>query len=156
MKLAIANSNLTLKGGAERVILKIAQHYKAPIYVAEYDEKSTFEEFSDMDVRVITKGKASGMLPYGRAAQGLDYGLSFYGLALGEEFDVINAHMAPSHWIRNKNERVLWYCHTPLRDVYDLYHYRMSMRKWYTRPIYMAGIRSKPAFAKLFRQVTSE
>ena len=52
---------------------------------------------------------------------------------------MINAHMAPSHWVRNKNERTLWYCHTPLRDIYDLYHYRMSMRKPYMRPVYMAG-----------------
>lgn len=143
MKLALAQSNLTLMGGAERVLLKIAQHYKAPIYVAEYDAKSTFEEFKDLDVRTI--GKKGGILPYGRASQGITYGMSFYNLRLRDEFDVINAHMAPSHWVRNKNERVLWYCHTPLRDVYDLYHYRMSMRKWYVRPVYitaLAGIRS--------------
>ncbi|MDE1865338.1 MAG: glycosyltransferase family 4 protein [Candidatus Micrarchaeota archaeon] len=139
MKLAIAQSNLTLKGGAERIVLKIAQRYKAPIYVAEYDQKNTFEEFGDLDIRLIPKKGLLSSLPYGRASQGLTYGLGFYNLDLQDEFDVVNAHMAPSHWVRNRNERTMWYCHTPLRDIYDLYHYRMSMRSAYTRPIYIAG-----------------
>ena len=139
MKVAIAQSNLTLKGGAEKVVLKIAQHYKAPIYVSEYDPSKTFEEFAKLDVRTIRKTGLLSKVPYTRATQGLSYGFGFYNLDLQDEFDVINAHMAPSHWVRNKNERTLWYCHTPLRDIYDLYHYRMSMRKPHVRPIYMVG-----------------
>lgn len=139
MKVAIAQSNLTLRGGAERVLLKIAQHYRAPIYVSEYSREGTFEQFADMDVRVISVRGLSSVLPYGRMSQGLNYGLGFYGLNLKDEFDVINAHMAPSHWIVNKNRRTLWYCHTPLRDIYDLYDYRMAMRKPHTRPLYVAG-----------------
>lgn len=139
MKLAITQSNLTLKGGGERVLLKIAQHYKAPIYVAEYDPVNTFEDFKKLDVRVLPKKGLLSRLPYGRASQGLSYGLGFYNLDLQDEFDVINAHMAPGHWVANKNERVLWYCHTPLRDIYDLYEYRMSMRKLHTKPLYMIG-----------------
>ena len=44
MKLIMAQANLTLRGGAERVVLKIAQHYKAKIYTAEYDPNKTFGE----------------------------------------------------------------------------------------------------------------
>jgi glycosyltransferase involved in cell wall biosynthesis len=139
MKIAIAQSNLTLKGGGERVVLKIAQRYRAPIYVAEYDPANTFEEFAKLDVRVILKKGMLSKLPYGRASQGLSYGLSFYNLDLQDGFDVINAHMAPSHWAANRNERILWYCHTPLRDIYDLYQYRMAMRKPHTKPVYMLG-----------------
>ena len=142
MKMVIAQSNLTLKGGAERVLLKIAQHYDAKIYVAEYDPAKTFEEFKDMDVEVIGRQGLLRMLPYGRAVQGLNYGLSFYGLNLKNDYDVINAHMAPSHWIRNKNERVLWYCHTPLRDVYDLYHYRLSLKKLHQKPVHIIGTKA--------------
>jgi glycosyltransferase involved in cell wall biosynthesis len=139
MRIAIAQSNLTLKGGGERVVLKVAEHYRAPVYVAEYDPKNTFEQFGDIDIRVMARKGLASRLPYGRVSQGLSYGLGFYNLKLGDEFDVINAHMAPSHWVRNRNERVLWYCHTPLRDIYDLYHYRMSMRKPHARPLYIAG-----------------
>ncbi len=53
MKLVITQANLTLKGGAERVLLKIAQHYDAKIYTAEYDPAKTFEGFEDADVEAI-------------------------------------------------------------------------------------------------------
>ena len=107
--------------------------------MAEYDPANTFGEFGKLDVRLIPKKGLFSRLPYGRASQGLSYGLGFYNLDLGDEFDVINAHMAPSHWAANRNERLLWYCHTPLRDIYDLYEYRMSMRKPLTRPAYVLG-----------------
>ena len=140
IKLIIAQSNLTLMGGAERVLLKIAQRYNAKIYTAEYEPNNTFEEFKYLDVQTIGRNSWLKLLPYGRISQGLNYGLAFYNLKLKEDYDVINAHMAPSHWIRNKNERVLWYCHTPLRDVYDLYEYRLSLKKPYQRPVYKIGI----------------
>ena len=107
MKVIIAQSNLTLRGGAERIVLKVAQHYDAKIYTAEYDASGTYEGFKDLDISVVKKGFVSSMLPYGRVSQGLHYGLSFYGLKIKEDYDVINAHIAPSHWIRNRNERVL-------------------------------------------------
>ncbi len=138
----MAQSNLTLKGGAERVVLKIAQHYKASIYTIEYDKDKTFEEFKDLDINVMGKGVLSKLLPYGRVSQGLNYGISFYNLKLKEDYDVINAHMVPSHWIRNNNERVLWYVHTPFRDVYDLYEFRMRLKKFYQKPVHWAGIRA--------------
>jgi glycosyltransferase involved in cell wall biosynthesis len=153
MKVAIAQSNLTLKGGGERVVLKIAQHYKAPIYVAEYEPKNTFEGFKDLDVKVMPRTGMLSKLPYGRATQGLSYGFKFYNLDLQDEYDVINAQMAPSNWIRNKNERVLWYCHTPLRDIYDLYDYRMSMRKPHTKPLYMVGA---AAVRKIDQRITKQ
>ncbi len=139
MKVIIAQSNLTLRGGAERIVLKVAQHYDAKIYTAEYDASGTYEGFKDLDISVVKKGFVSSMLPYGRVSQGLHYGLSFYGLKIKEDYDVINAHIAPSHWIRNRNERVLWYVHTPLRDLYDLYQYRLSLKKSYQKPIHIAG-----------------
>ncbi len=139
MKLVIAQSNLTLKGGAERVLLKIAQRYDAKIYTAEYDPKATFPEFSKLDVEVIGKKGVGDLLPYGRVMQGLKYGLAFYNLRLRNDYDVINAHMAPAHWIRNRNERVLWYCHTPLRDIYDLYRFRMTLKTPLQRPVYRVG-----------------
>ncbi len=139
MKLLIAQSNLTLKGGAERVLLKIAQRYDAKIYTAEYDREATFPEFSGLDVEVVGRKGMGSVLPYGRVAQGLKYGLAFYNLRIKEDYDVINAHMAPSHWVRNRNERVLWYCHTPLRDIYDLYEARMALKGPLQRQVHRIG-----------------
>ncbi len=142
MRLVIAQSNLTLLGGGEKVVLKVAQRYGAKIYTAEYNPKTTFPEFKDLDVEVIGSKSLANALPYGRVMQGLKYGLSFHGYRIRDDYDVINAHMAPSHWIRNRNERVVWYCHTPLRDVYDLYGFRLSLKKPHQRPVYMLGARA--------------
>lgn len=142
MKLVITQANLTLKGGAERVLLKIAQHYDAKIYTAEYDPAKTFEGFEDADVEAIGRQGLLKKLPYGRASQGLNYGLSFYNFRIKDDYDVINAHIAPSHWIRRNNERVLWYCHTPLRDIYDLYNYRLAMKRLHEKPMHIIGAKA--------------
>ena len=116
----IAHHNLNERGGAERVVLKIAQHYDAKIYTLGYDKDSTFEEFRELDVEVIgKKPKINSMLP-GRISNAVYYAFGFYNAKIKEDYDVINAHASPSEWIRNKNRRVLWYCHTPPREVYDL------------------------------------
>ncbi len=137
----MAQANLTLKGGAEKVVLKIAQHYRAKIITAEYDPENTFPEFGKLDVEVIG-GNRTGFPAYGRVFQGLKYGLGFYNMHVDSDYDVINAHIAPSHWIRNNNKRVLWYCHTPLRDAYDMYRFRMSMKKFYQKPVHFLGIKA--------------
>jgi len=139
LKFVIAQSNLTLRGGAELVVLEIAKRYDAKIYTAEYDAEHTFEDFKDLDVEVIGNKSVFAFMPYNRISQGMSYGMAFYSKKLGEDYDVINAHVSPSHWIRNKNERVLWYCHTPLREVYDLYKYRLSMKKPLEKPVYALG-----------------
>ena len=126
MKLILLQPYLNLKGGVERVILKVAQHYCASIYTLEYDAKAVFPEYGDIDVKIIGKDVPfSGRLPY-RASQGFRYGYNFYNIKIKEDYDVLNPHISPSEWIRHKNERVLWYCHTPPREVYDLYETRMQ------------------------------
>ncbi len=136
MKLLIVQPYLNLKGGAERVILKIAQHYDASIYLLEYSPKTTFREFKDLDIKLVGKKvPLSKMLPY-RASQGLRYGYNFYNLKIKEDYDVINAHISPSEWIRHRNERMLWYCHTPPREVYDLYEERMKHRSYKQKILY--------------------
>jgi glycosyltransferase involved in cell wall biosynthesis len=148
MKLIIAQPYLTLKGGAERVILKIAQHYDAKIYTIEYDPKSTFPEFKDFEIVMLKKHiPFTGVLPY-RASQGLRYGYTFYNALIKEDYDLINAHISPSEWIRHKNKRVLWYCHTPPREVYDLYSERMKNRSYTEKFIYAAFAKSYKILAE--------
>lgn len=148
MKIIIAQPYINLRGGVDRVILKIAEHYKAKILTLEYDSKSSFSEFSKLDIEVVGKKvPLSGMLPY-RASQGFRYGYSFYNMKLDEDYDVINAHISPSEWIRHRNERVLWYCHTPPREVYDLYDTRMKNRGAKEKLVYAA-------MAKAYRLIAS-
>ncbi len=138
MKLLLVQPYLNLRGGVERVILKVAQHYDADIYTLEYNKSETFDEFKDINVQIIGKDvPLANKLPY-RASQGLRYGYNFYNLKIKEDYDVINSHISPSEWIRHKNERVLWYCHTPPREVYDLYETRMQNRTYRQKLLYAA------------------
>ncbi len=154
MKLLIAQPYLSLRGGVDRVILKIAERYNAPIYTLEYNKKEAFPEFAKLDVRIVGKDvPLSKMLPY-RASQGLRYGYNFYNLEVKEDYDVINAHISPSEWIRHKNERVLWYCHTPPREVYDLYKARMGNRTYREKIIYMSMTRAYKTIAgRIIRKI---
>ncbi len=136
MKVLIAQPYLNLRGGAERVILEIAKHYDAKVLTMEYIKNSTFPEFQDVDIEIIGKDvPLAQMLPY-RAHQGLTYGYNFYNYKETEDYDIINSHISPSEWIRHKNKRVLWYCHTPPREVYDLYTERMKNRSTSEKLIY--------------------
>ncbi|HUB92493.1 MAG TPA: glycosyltransferase family 4 protein [Candidatus Saccharimonadales bacterium] len=138
MKLVLIQPYISLKGGFERVMLEIARHYDAPVYTLEYNPKTTFPEFKDVDIRVIGKDVPfSEVLPY-RASQGLKYGYNFYNMKIKDDYDVLNAHISPSEWIRHKNPRVLWYCHTPPREVYDLYEARMKYRSYKEKFLYSA------------------
>lgn len=138
MKLILIQPYLNLRGGVERVILKVAQHYNAEIYTLEYSKNDTFDEFKDINIKIIGKNvPLADKLPY-RASQGLRYGYNFYNLKIKEDYDVINSHISPSEWIRHKNERVVWYCHTPPREVYDLYETRMQNRSYRQKLLYAA------------------
>lgn len=119
MKLIITQHSINERGGAEKVILRIAQKYDATIYTLGYDPKGTFEGFKDVNIHIFKeRGNKSKLLPQ-RVSNALHYGYSFYNLKIKEDYDVINAHMSPSEWVRNRNERCLWYCHTPPRELYD-------------------------------------
>ena len=148
MKLILMQPYLNLRGGVERVILKVAQHYKASIYTLEYDNQATFSEFADLDIKLIGRDvPLSDKLPY-RASQGFRYGYNFYNMKIKEDYDVLNPHISPSEWIRNKNERTLWYCHTPPREVYDLYETRMQNRSYKDKLIYAALVGTYKVIAK--------
>ncbi len=130
MKVAIVQPFLNQTGGVERVVLKMAQHYNAPIYVVDYDKDKTFPDFQKMDVRLIPVPKWINFfkfLPY-RAFAGLKYGVAFYFYKFKENYDYIIANYPPSEWSAIRNKNVVWYCHSPLRDAYDLYEYRQKNR----------------------------
>ena len=119
MKLLITHHNLNERGGAEKVLLKIAQRYDATIYTMGYDKEGTFEEFKHLDVQVIKGKRFLGDILPQRVSNALYYGYNFYNLKIHDDYDVINPHSSPSEWVRNRNPKALWYCHTPPRELYD-------------------------------------
>ncbi|PIN83898.1 hypothetical protein COV61_01725, partial [Candidatus Micrarchaeota archaeon CG11_big_fil_rev_8_21_14_0_20_47_5] len=147
-KLAICHPFLEVKGGAEKCMLRIAERFDATVYCIHYDKEGTFPEFEKVDVRPIKKEKPAWakFMPK-RLYEGLSAGMAFYNLKIPrDEYDVIGVSSSPSEWARNNNLPAVWYCHSPAREVYDLYEWRMRQR----------GLAQKAAFfasTNVFRQV---
>ncbi|MGV8085048.1 MAG: glycosyltransferase [Candidatus Bilamarchaeum sp.] len=142
MRLLIATPFLENKGGLERVILKIAQNFNAKILSFSYNPDNTFEEFKSLEIEVAKPGLISKM-PFGkRVTLAIEAGSYFYNLKVEKnEFDLINAHQTPSEWIRNKNSPVLWYCHSPNREAFDLYQWRMKKRNLFSKFVFWGSIK---------------
>jgi len=141
MRLVIATPFLETKGGMERVVLKIAQQFKAKIHCYSYDPDHTFPEFRALDIETAKPGNIS-KLPLGkRLTTAIEAGNHFYNVKL-KDYDLINAHQTPSEWIRNKNSPVLWYCFSPNREAFDLYNWRMKRRSIPSKAVFWASIQA--------------
>ena len=134
MDLAIFQPYLAY-GGVEKVILKISERFNPVIYLSRYDGDSTWAQFRDFDIRIIPRhalemplGAFSSLDKDARtSALGIS-ALKFLDLKLKDDYDVLNPHLLPSHWVRNNNERVCWYCHCPCRPAYGWTDYYMAER----------------------------
>ena len=140
IRMVVATSFLETCGGMERVALRIAKHFDARVHCMYYDPEKTFPEFSELRV------EAAGILPRGafpgrRIATAIEAGFHFHGLKL-KHCDLVNAHTTPSEWLRNRNSPVIWYCHSPNREAFDLYEWRMAKRGAASRFAYAAAIRA--------------
>ncbi|MEW6748392.1 MAG: glycosyltransferase family 4 protein [Candidatus Micrarchaeota archaeon] len=141
MRLVITTPFLETRGGMERVILQIAQRFDARIHCLSYDADDTFPEFSKLDVEVA-RPTFLRSLPFGkRVSTAIEAGYHFYNTEL-EDYDVINAHQTPSEWIRNRNSPVIWYSHTPNREAFDLYEWRMKRRSLPSKAVFWSSIQA--------------
>jgi glycosyltransferase involved in cell wall biosynthesis len=120
MRITILTPSLDVQGGATRKILKIAQHFDARIYTLDYDPEKTFEGFRDLDVIVPKKGIFGKIL--GKPVDAARY---FHSLKL-EDYDIVNAHLEPSEFARNRNSPMIWYCYSPYRFAYDRHDWMME------------------------------
>lgn len=147
MRVALVHDYLTQTGGAERVVLSLSRLFPdAPIYTSVYDERGTFPEFRDLDVRTT----ALQRLPHrGGAARGL---LPLYPWAFGQlkltGYDlVLSSSSGWAHATRAPGAFHLCYCYTPARWLYQTDRYLAEggpLPTWSARAL-------KPVFSSLRR-----
>ncbi|MEM4367000.1 MAG: glycosyltransferase family 4 protein [Candidatus Anstonellales archaeon] len=125
------------KGGVGRVVLEIAKRFDADIYTTNYEPADTFEEFQKLNV-VLYKSLAS-YLPLPKRLRDAAVAAKVFSTLKLEGYDVINCHTSPSEFIRFRNSPVIWYCHSPNREVYDLYEWRNSRRALPQRLMFSAA-----------------
>ncbi|MEM4331853.1 MAG: glycosyltransferase [Candidatus Micrarchaeia archaeon] len=141
MDVVLLQPFLHAKGGLEKVVMEIARKYNPVIYTYRYLPDNTFAEFKQFDIRIVKPALTFPASMLGeRVKWGIQSGEAFYNLKIREDYDVINAHGTPSEWARHRNERMLWYCHTPNREAFDLYEWRMKQRGIFGKAIFWASI----------------
>jgi glycosyltransferase involved in cell wall biosynthesis len=130
MDLVLTHHYFNQPGGGERVILEIAKKFNPIIYCVSYEPTKTFPEFKEFDLRVLPKCVFE--VPFFflrgdvRRFNAISAGFRYYFTKIKDDYDVINAHGSPSEWVRHNNERVSWYCHSPNREAFDLYEWRVK------------------------------
>jgi glycosyltransferase involved in cell wall biosynthesis len=140
VKLAICHSFLDTRGGTQKVILKIAKHFDAKIYCSIYEPENTFPEFKELEVEVLKTSLRPLLGIFSkRVMSGIKSGLEFYSLKL-DDYDIVNAHGTPSEWVRNRNSPVVWYSHSPNREAFDLYEFRMRQRNSFQKALFWSLI----------------
>jgi glycosyltransferase involved in cell wall biosynthesis len=148
MKIKICRPWIRTRGGAERVVLEIARRL-APKHELEfitnyYEPKLTFPEFKNFEVKVHPTG-----FPYKwKLSRALGSAIFFSNWK--SNADLIISDISPSHWTANKNNNVIWFCHTPLRDSYDLLVEHVRERPFYSQPFYRFSANIYRYFDKKF------
>ncbi|MFM8303854.1 MAG: glycosyltransferase [Actinomycetota bacterium] len=114
---AIVHDYLTQRGGAERVVLAMAEAFPdAPVYTAVYDPDATFPEFAACDVRLLWTDRVPGLRADHRRGLPL-YPLAFSRTVIDAEVTLCSSS-GFAHGVRATGTKVV-YCHTPARWLYD-------------------------------------
>jgi glycosyltransferase involved in cell wall biosynthesis len=130
MRVAIFADAIINKGGIERIILSMARHYKADVYVGKYFPEKTFVEFKTINVVRIAESR----LP--QKMQTLYIWWRFSRLNLAGKYDFFIFHGAGSLNAARLHHPNVWYCHAPSRYLYDLYEEEISKHKGFFKALY--------------------
>lgn len=134
MKIAIFHNFLDNMGGAEIVALTLARELNADVYTTNVDSlKIAKMGFSD----VISRIKSLGRVPVNAPFRHQIALWKFRRLNLGKKYDfyIIAGDWAVSAAVNNKPN--LWYVHSPIRELWDLYGYvRNNLVSWWKRPLF--------------------
>ena len=132
MKIAIFHNFLDNIGGAEMVSLILARELSADVYTTNIDrDKISKMGFANINVRSI--GRVPINAPF---KQQLSL-MRFRRLNLKNKYDfyIISGDWAMAGAVNNKPN--LWYVHSPIREIWDLYEYtRNNTVPWLARPIF--------------------
>ena len=133
-KVAIFHNFLDTIGGAERVGLILARELNADVYTTNIDENNIKKMgFADIIPRIYSIGEVPKNAPF-RQQMAL---WKFKKLNLGKKYDfyIIDGDWAMAGAVHNKPN--LWYVHSPIREIWDLYEYtRQNIVPWFLRWIF--------------------
>lgn len=115
MKIAIFHDYFRVLGGAEKLVLTMAKSLDADIITSEFDS-SCIKDSNFKDLRIISLGKHSkltNLLP-------MICRRRFSKCDFSKEYDYFIFSGNFSIYAAKKHRPNIWYCHSPLRGLYDL------------------------------------
>lgn len=146
MKIGIFHNCMDNIGGAEMVGLTMARDLKGDILTTNIDrEKIKKMGFGKVKIRSI--GKLPINPPY-RQQMAM---IKFRMLDVSKEYDqfIIDGDWAMSSAVKNKPN--LWYVHSPIREIYDLYEYtRKTSVPPLKRPIFDMWVKMNRYFNRKY------
>ena len=119
-------------GGAERVGLTLARELNADFYSTNIDQEK-IKKMGFFDIGLKSIGKIPINAPFRQQAALR----KFRKLNLKDKYDfyIIDGDWAMSGVVNNKPN--LWYVHSPIREIWDLYRYtRKKNVRWFMRYLF--------------------
>jgi glycosyltransferase involved in cell wall biosynthesis len=134
MKIAIFHNFMDNIGGAEIVSLILSRELNADIYTTNISkEKIVKMGFGDVLPRIKSIGSIPLNAPFRQ--QAALFRFRYLNLERQYDFYIIAGDWAVSGAVNNKPN--LWYVHSPIREIWDLYRYtRQNMVPLILRPIF--------------------
>jgi len=117
MKIAIFHNYMDNIGGAEMVTLALAKELKADIYSTVTDQNNIKK--MGFDIKVKTIGKIPINAPFRQQSASIRFRL--FNISKQYDFFIIAGDWAISSAVKHKPN--LWYVHSPIREIWDLYEY---------------------------------
>jgi glycosyltransferase involved in cell wall biosynthesis len=131
-KIAIFHNFMDNIGGAEIVCLTLARELGADIYTTNIN-KDRIEKLGFSDIKLKSIGRVPLNAPFRH-----QFALwRFRKLNLKNRYDfyIIGGDWAVSGAVNNKPN--LWYVHSPIREIWDLYEYvRQNLVPWFARSFF--------------------
>jgi glycosyltransferase involved in cell wall biosynthesis len=157
IKIALFHPWIKSKGGAERVVLEIAKNKKfdVDIYTWVYDDKKTFPEFKDLNVRVLAP-KMAKRISRSFLLRGLFLPLVLFSKIPLEKYDkflISTSGMAELITFRNyKPGKTAAYVHTILRAAHEdeiKWNLQYRYKNFFSKFVYLSAVRIYRLLEKL-------
>ncbi len=130
---ALVHDYLTQQGGAERVVLSLAEAFPgAPVHTSLYYPAGTFREFRELDVRPLALDRVALLRRHHRLALPV-LAPAFSRLRVDAAVTVCSS----SGWAHGASVtgRKVVYCHTPARWLYQSDRYLVGSTGWSARAL---------------------
>jgi glycosyltransferase involved in cell wall biosynthesis len=125
---ALVHDYLTQQGGAERVVLSLADAFPgAPVYTSLYDPAGTFPDFSRLDIHPLPLDRIGLLRHHHRLALPV-LAPAFSHLTVDAEVAICSSS-GWAHGAKVTGRKVV-YCHTPARWLYQADRYLDGSSRW--------------------------